>query len=134
MAVYISRIDPTPVYQQIARAIRQEIATGRLKAGEALEPIRLLAQRLSVTSNTVQKAYDQLEHAGIVIKRGTIGTYVADNAKTEPFRDAERLSMLDNEIDSLIASARNLEIDLDNLVKRLRGRFTSHAVSAKERK
>ena len=78
MQIQISTSDGVPIYQQIARQVRYLIAAGRLQPGEELQPIRVLAEQLTVNPNTVARAYLELEHAGIVTKRHGSGTYVSE--------------------------------------------------------
>jgi GntR family transcriptional regulator len=58
-----------PIYRQIANQIRYMVASGLLKPDEDLPPIRALAAELRVTPNTVVKAYEELEAAGVISKR-----------------------------------------------------------------
>jgi GntR family transcriptional regulator/MocR family aminotransferase len=59
-------------YQQI----RHGVLTGRLRAGEALPPTRVLAARLGVSRNTVAAAYDRLVAEGFLTTRTGAGTFV----------------------------------------------------------
>ena len=54
----------TPVFQQIAHAIRGDIRRGRLRPGDALPGSRSLALTLGVHRNTVLAAYRELEAEG----------------------------------------------------------------------
>ncbi len=55
-----------PVYAQIARQIRAQIASGELSAGALLPPVRTVASDLGVNLNTVARAYRMLEGEGFV--------------------------------------------------------------------
>jgi GntR family transcriptional regulator len=68
---------------------------------------------LLINPNTVARAYRELEHAGVVVKRGTVGTFVSDNPS--PFARRERLRVLRQRIDALLADASHMGIDLDEL-------------------
>ncbi len=72
-----SPADRTPLYQQIAEAIRQEILYGRLRAGDALPTVRDLAGEWRCTPGTVQKAYQELVQQGLVVSQPGRGTRVA---------------------------------------------------------
>lgn len=58
--------DREPVYLQIVRQVKVQLATGRLRPGEALPSRRELAALLGINPNTVQKAYRLLEEEGIL--------------------------------------------------------------------
>lgn len=55
-----------PLYLQIYQAIRQDIETGTIKAGEKLPSKRILAEQLGVSVITAENAYSQLIAEGYV--------------------------------------------------------------------
>ncbi|WP_238232279.1 MocR-like pyridoxine biosynthesis transcription factor PdxR [Methylobacterium thuringiense] len=65
-----------PLQAQVFDQIREIILDGQLKAGMALPPSRLLAERLRVSRNTVIIAYERLAAEGYVKARGTAGLFV----------------------------------------------------------
>ena len=75
MDITISVADGVPIYRQIVNQIRYMVASGLLEPGEEIPPIRTLALQLRVTPNTIVKAYDELETAGILLKRRGAGTF-----------------------------------------------------------
>jgi GntR family transcriptional regulator len=119
--VVISPSDGVPIYLQIVNQVKYLVAAGRLAAGEELPPIRVLAERLLVNPNTVARAYRELEVAGIVVKRRTTGTYVADTPAPRLPR-YERVRIVAQRIDTLLAEARQLDIDLDEIIAIVRQR------------
>lgn len=66
-----------PLYLAIAEAIRQDVATGRLAAGERLPPQRRLAGQLNIDFTTVARAYVEAQKHGIVCSTVGRGTFVA---------------------------------------------------------
>jgi GntR family transcriptional regulator len=112
--IHISSGDGVPIYQQIVNQVKYLIASGRLATGEELPPIRVLAERLLVNPNTVARAYRELESAGVVEKRRTAGTYVSDSGS--PLARRERLKIIAERVDALLAEARQLGIGVDELV------------------
>jgi GntR family transcriptional regulator len=75
----------------------------------------VLAERLMVNPNTVARAYRELETAGLVEKRRTAGTYVSDQGS--PLARRERVRILTERIDALLAEARQMDVTLDDVVK-----------------
>jgi GntR family transcriptional regulator len=55
-----------PIYEQLCRMITQMAALGALDPAEPLPSVRNLARQLGINPNTVQKAYQMLEHDGII--------------------------------------------------------------------
>jgi GntR family transcriptional regulator len=113
--IHISATDGVPIYQQIVNQVKYLVAAGRLAPGEELPPIRVLAERLLVNPNTVARAYRELESAGVVEKRRTAGTYVSDAGS--PLARKERLRIITERVDGLLAEARQLGITVDELVE-----------------
>jgi DNA-binding transcriptional regulator YhcF (GntR family) len=72
MDITINLADGVPIYRQIVNQIRYLVASGLLRPGEELPPIRTLALQLAVTPNTVVRAYGELEAAGVL--RSPIGS------------------------------------------------------------
>ncbi|WP_139416993.1 aminotransferase class I/II-fold pyridoxal phosphate-dependent enzyme [Agromyces laixinhei] len=62
---------------EIADSLRTLIERGALRPGDALPPVRALAEHLGVNRNTAVSAYRQLTNAGVVITLGRGGTRVA---------------------------------------------------------
>lgn len=120
MQIHISPADGVPIYLQIVNQIKYLISAGRLTPDEELPPIRVLAERLVVNPNTVARAYRELEQAGIVIKRRTTGTYVSSAGLRMARRD--RLKIIAQRIDALLAEARHMDVDLPELIELLRQR------------
>jgi GntR family transcriptional regulator len=120
MQLHISPSDGLPIYQQIVNQVKYLVASGRLKPGEELPPIRVLADKLTINPNTVARAYRELEVAGVVTKRRTAGTYVSDAGS--PLARRERLRILAERADALLAEARQMSVSLDEIIELLRER------------
>jgi len=101
------------VYQQIVNQIKYLVASKVLSPGEELPPIRVLAEELLINPNTVARAYRELEGAGIVVKRGTAGTFVSSSPS--PLARRERLRILRQRVDALLAEASSMGIGIDEL-------------------
>jgi GntR family transcriptional regulator len=113
--IHIAPNDGLPIYLQIVNQIKYLVASGRLNPGDELPPIRVLAERLIINPNTVARAYRELELAGIVEKRRTAGTYVSDQGS--PLARRERIKILTQRIDALLAEARQMDISFEDLIK-----------------
>ncbi len=66
-----------PIYRQLVEQVRREVMFGRLAAGDQLPPLREVVDALAINPNTVVKAYAELEHDGLVVRRQGMGTFVA---------------------------------------------------------
>ena len=120
MQIHISANDGVPIYLQIVNQVKYLAASGRLAPGDDLPPIRVLAEKLLVNPNTVARAYRELEIAGVVTKRRTAGTYVSGAGS--PLARRERLKILTERADALLAEARQMDIGTDQVIQLLRQR------------
>ena len=130
MQIHISNVNGIPIYAQVVNQIKQLIASGRLASGDELPPIRVLAAELLINPNTVARAYRELENAGLVEKRRTAGTYVSD--QVSPLARRERIKILTEQIDALLAEASHLSVSIDEVQKLIAER--SSATQAKRHK
>lgn len=103
-----------PIYLQIVNQVKYLVAAGRLKPDEELPPIRTLAEQLLINPNTVARAYRELELAGVVTKRRTAGTYVS--AAGSPLAKRQRMKILTQRVDALLAEARQMKIDTETIL------------------
>jgi GntR family transcriptional regulator len=118
--IHISTQDGVPIYLQIVNQVKYLVASRRLAPGEELPPIRTLAEQLLINPNTVARAYRELELAGMVTKRRTAGTYVSGGGS--PLARRERLKIITERIDNLLAEARQLDVDLTTLIELIQQR------------
>ena len=114
MHIHLSPNDGVPIYLQIVNQVKYLVASNRLQPGEELPPIRVLAEQLLVNPNTVARAYRELELAGVVTKRRTAGTYVSEAGS--PLARRERLKILTERVDALLAEAGQMNIGIDELL------------------
>ena len=118
MRIHISTKDGIPIYQQIITQIKHMVASGRLKPGEIMPPIRVLAEQLLVNPNTVARAYKELEAAGIFTSRQGSGTSVAE--KGSPLEYSERLQVIDKLVEGLLVEADQLDFSVEDIIEIIR--------------
>ncbi len=80
----------------------------------------MLAEQLLINPNTVARAYRELEVAAVVTKRRTAGTYVSERGS--PLERRERLRILTERADALVAEARQMDIPIDQVLDLIRRR------------
>lgn len=66
-----------PAYRQLIDQVRHAVETGALRPGEQLPGTRKVAEDLVMNPNTVAKAYQELEHQGVIEMRKGLGAFVA---------------------------------------------------------
>lgn len=113
MDICISNAGQEPIYAQITRQITQMILTGRLKEGDVLPSIRLLAKELRISVITTKRAYEDLEAAGMIRTVPGRGSFVAP--QNPALLREERLKEAEAHLQSAVQAARSGGIGLAEL-------------------
>ena len=74
-----------PLYVSLARALMQDIDSGRYAVGSLLPTEDGLAERHGVSRHTVRQALRELKEEGVIWSRPGIGTKVRARSETVPF-------------------------------------------------
>jgi GntR family transcriptional regulator len=120
MQLHLNDQSDIPLYQQIVQQVAALIAAERLRPGDEILPMRVLAEQLVVHPNTVVRAYRELETLGIVYKRRTAGTFVTDKAAAAARKLCRQ--WLAERMDALLREAQRMNIDLGEVIDLLRQR------------
>ncbi|QDT30356.1 GntR family transcriptional regulator [Gimesia panareensis] len=129
MQIQLSEADGTPYYQQVVNQVKFLVASGRLQPHDQLPSVRGLAQQLTITPNTVARAYRELEAEGVVISRRGSGVYISDGVS--PLSSKEKRRILNERMDALLTESRQLGVDEQTLLKLLHERsqkFDAHTL------
>ncbi|TRY18131.1 aminotransferase class I/II-fold pyridoxal phosphate-dependent enzyme [Tessaracoccus rhinocerotis] len=83
---------------EIADSVRALVERDELRPGDALPPVRTLAEQLGVNRNTAVAAYRRLARSGAVVAQGRAGTRVAEHSSVaqEGYAEAGPLRDLGN--------------------------------------
>jgi GntR family transcriptional regulator len=119
--ISITLSDGVPIYRQIVNQVKYLVASGLIKPGEELPPIRTLALQLKVTPNTIVKAYGELEISGVIHKRRGSGTFVSEG-RPQQVTLRERRRVIEQRIDALLAEAHQLSFTEDDILRMVRER------------
>lgn len=76
--IYIDKNSKTPIYEQVYSGLTGAILSGALAPGDSLPATRKLAEDLSISRNTVNRAYQQLTAEGYILPRAGSGFLVSD--------------------------------------------------------
>ena len=117
-------VDPrsgVPIYVQLVEGVRHALAVGTLGPGERLPTVRALAGELAVVPNTVVKAYNELQRAGLIESRPGVGTLVVGDSE-RAVRE-QQVEALYRRLGVLVRDAAGLGITEDELWERLDTEF-----------
>ena len=65
-----------PPYEQVREQLRAQVEAGELTPGTRLPTVRRLAEDLGLATNTVARAYRELEAEEVIETRGRNGSFV----------------------------------------------------------
>lgn len=102
----IYNIDPTldiPIYQQLVDMTRAAMKKGLLTSGQKLPTVQELSAQLSVARGTIKRAYDELEHEGLIEKVQGRGTFVRYQPAASGSRKEQAMAAIDRLLDQLDA-------------------------------
>ena len=118
MNIVVSNTSGVPIYEQIAKAIKNEILSGDLKENSALPSIRSLASELRVSVITTKRAYEELERDGFIYTLPGKGSYVAEQNK-ELLKE-EKLREIEEKLGEAIDIANSIGLTFEELVGMLK--------------
>ncbi len=111
MGIRIDAASPESPFAQLRDQIRRQVLSGELVPGTRLPTVRGLATDLGLATNTVARAYRELEGLGVIETRGRAGSFVSGEGVERAAREAthayvEQLQSLGVERDRAIALVR----------------------------
>ncbi|HAT4124703.1 TPA: GntR family transcriptional regulator [Clostridium perfringens] len=118
MNIVVSNTSGVPIYEQIAKAIKNEILSGDLKGNSALPSIRSLASELRVSVITTKRAYEELERDGFIYTLPGKGSYVAEQNKELLME--EKLREIEEKLGEAIDIANSIGLTFEELVGMLK--------------
>jgi len=109
-----------PVYQQVVRHFKEEIATGRLAAGQEIPSRRELAGLFQINPNTAQRAYKEMEVQNLLTTEG--------NSPSRITRDEAVLSLVREEliheaVDAFVGSVLKISPSLEELLNIVKEKY-----------
>ena len=115
MKIILINGSSVPLYEQIKKAIKENILKNKVKEGEQLPSVRTLSKDLKVSILTVKKAYDELEEEGFVESRQGLGTFVA--GKDSEIKREEMQKELENHLIEAIKLSVDLDLDKETILE-----------------
>jgi DNA-binding transcriptional regulator YhcF (GntR family) len=126
----LDRRSPVPLYHQIAEAIRYRIATGTLRPGSALPPLREAARIWNANLHTIRRAYAELAAERLVATRVPQGTVVLLRDERGG-RETAVPSPLDRFLERLIITARETHgLEIDQFIRLLEAKTRAPSPAA----
>lgn len=117
MNIVISNASSEPLYEQIAKQLKNIILKGELSSGEQLPSIRALAKELQISVITTKRAYEELEREGFIESVTGKGSYVA--GQSSAIIKEKRLKIVEEKLAEAVSESKALGIELGEMQEML---------------
>lgn len=109
-----------PVYLQVVRHFKEQIATGRLEAGQVIPSRRELAALLKINPNTAQKAYKEMEEQKLIVTEGNSPSRITHD---KDVLRTIRSELLGDAVDAFVASVRKIDVPVEELLDLIKRKY-----------
>jgi GntR family transcriptional regulator len=105
--------DRRPLYEQVTERFQELILNGVLQPDQKIPSVRSMAMELSVTPNTIQRAYSELEKSGYIYTVTGRGNFVSSGTA---LLDIHRKKIL-SDVKSAVLKAKNSGISREEVLE-----------------
>ncbi|MFJ7640038.1 GntR family transcriptional regulator [Peribacillus sp. NPDC046944] len=109
-----------PVYLQVVRHFKEQMAIGELVAGQEIPSRRELAATLNINPNTAQKAYKEMEEQGLIHTERNFPSRITTNE--EMLHDV-RQELILAAVDSFVEAIRPINVPVDELLQVVKDKY-----------
>lgn len=114
MNIVISNTTNLPIYEQIIRAVKNEIIAGNIKEDDPLPSIRGLARDLQISIITTNRAYEELEKEGLIYSKAGKGFFVSKQ-NTNMLME-KKIQGMENDIQELVRECKRTGITKEEML------------------
>ncbi len=109
-----------PLYEQVVRHFKEEIAAGTLVPGQEVPSRRELANQLKINPNTAQRAYKEMEEQGLI--------YTESNSPSKITEDQSILGSVQDElieeaVSSFVTAIRPIRVPFDKIIGLIKEKY-----------
>ena len=110
-----------PVYLQVVRHFKEQIAVGSLEAGQEIPSRRELAATLNINPNTAQKAYKEMEEQGLIHTERNFPSRITTD---EAMLQAVRQELIVEAVDAFVEAIRPIKVPVDELLQVVKEKYS----------
>ncbi|WP_099156613.1 GntR family transcriptional regulator [Virgibacillus ndiopensis] len=111
-----------PVYVQVVRHFKEQIATGMLEPGKEIPSRRELANKLKINPNTAQRAYKEMEEEGLIYTERNLPSRIT---KDEQVLGGVREELILQAVDSFVSSIRSINVPVDEVLSLVKEKYAA---------
>ena len=108
----------SPIYQQIADKIKEDVLTGVLGEDEQVMSTNQYAAFYRINPATAAKAFQQLVDEGVLYKKRGIGMFVSPDAR-DVLRAERRKTFFTDVVEPMVAEAQAIGIPIAEVIGRI---------------
>ncbi|MGO4541720.1 GntR family transcriptional regulator [Paenibacillus sp. 2TAB19] len=110
--------DRSPIYQQIADKIKEDIISGVLQEDEQVMSTNQYASFYRINPATAAKGFQLLTDEGILYKKRGIGMFVSGEAR-QSLLVQRRDVFFEEVVDKMLAEADKIGVPVSDIIKRI---------------
>ena len=103
-----------PVYVQVIRHFKEQIAKGFFEPGQEIPSRRELANQLKINPNTAQRAYKEMEEQGLIFTEGNMPSCIT---RDEAVLKSVREELMMEAVDAFVSSIKSIDVPLAEVLE-----------------
>jgi len=120
-----------PVYVQVIRHFKEQIAKGYFEPGQEIPSRRELANQLKINPNTAQRAYKEMEEQGLIFTEGNLPSCIT---KDEAVLKSVREELIIEAVDLFLGSIKSIDVPLSEVLELVKKKHDAVSGEAEESK
>jgi len=118
-----------PVYVQVIRHFKEQIAKGFFEPGQEVPSRRELANQLKINPNTAQRAYKEMEEQGLIFTEGNMPSCIT---KDEAVLKSVREELIIEAVDLFLGSIKAINVPLSEVLKLVEKKYEAESGETEE--
>lgn len=118
-----------PVYVQVIRHLKEQIAKGFYEPGQEIPSRRELANQLKINPNTAQRAYKEMEEQGLIFTEGNMPSCIT---KDEAVLKNVREELIIEAVDLFLGSIKSIDVPLAEVLELVKKKHDAESGEAEE--
>ncbi|MGE7109996.1 GntR family transcriptional regulator [Lysinibacillus sp. NPDC047702] len=120
-----------PVYVQVIRHFKEQIAKGFFEPGQEVPSRRELANQLKINPNTAQRAYKEMEEQGLIFTEGNMPSCIT---RDEAVLKSVREELIIEAVDLFLGSIKSINVPLSEVLKLVEDKYEAESGETEESK
>lgn len=111
-----------PVYLQVVKYFKEEIATGKIASGQEIPSRRELAGLLQINPNTAQRAYKEMEEQKLITTEGNSPSRITTDGR---ILNSIREELIQEAVEVFVQSIKKIELPTEELLRFVKEKYES---------